>query len=183
MRLFLRRRSLGEMAGCVNENPAKLGRRRYIKYVLWIIWLLSILLLYIKSGGIKAIDPFYATINGISITSAPEYIVYYGVIALLFGLPLFFGKRAFCHYLCWMAPFMNLGLKIRNLLHLPGLSLHIDKKKCTHCTRCTKHCPMGLDVEKMIHEKGISENDCSLCGACVDICKEKAISYRFKKKK
>lgn len=105
---------LGEMAGCINSKPPKLGKLRYIKYVVWAIWIATIIFLYINSGGIKAVDPLYGTTNGISITAAPEYVVYYVVGFLLFGMPLLVGKRAFCHYLCWMAPFMNIGMKIRD---------------------------------------------------------------------
>lgn len=173
---------LGEMAGYINANPPKLGKRKYIKYVIWVIWLAIIIFLFINNGGIKAIDPLYGTTNGISVTSAPEYIVYYVVVFLLFGLPLLFGKRAFCHYLCWMAPFMNIGMKIRELLHIPGLRLNVDKDKCIRCNRCTTQCPMGLKVQEMIIEGTPCQNECSMCGACIDVCPKKVISYGFTKK-
>lgn len=167
----------GEMAGCINQKMPKLGKLRYIKYVIWGIWLTIVILLYIKNGGIKTIDPLFGTEHGISIKAIEEYIVYYIVVFLLFGIPLLFGKRAFCHYVCWMAPFMNIGMKIRDILHLPGLRIHVDKKKCINCKRCTAKCPMGLNVQEMVQQGKICESECSMCGVCIDICPKQVISY------
>ena len=46
------------------------------------------------------------------------------VVLMLIVLPtLLVGRRSFCHHLCWMAPFMILGRKLRNLLNTPALRL------------------------------------------------------------
>ena len=124
-----------------------------------------------------------ATKHGISIKAVEEYPIYLLVVFILFFMPLVFGKRAVCHYICWMAPFMNIGIKIRNLLHLPGLHISTDNTKCIDCKLCTKNCPMGLDVHKMVKDNHIDEYDCSMCGECIDQCPKKAISYKFKKEK
>lgn len=171
----------GEMAGCINAKSPILGKRKYIKYVIWLIWLSIVTGLYIANGGLKYFDPLYGTKYGISISAIEEYPVYFVVVFLLFGVPLICGKRAFCHYLCWMAPFMNIGIKIRNLLHLPGFRLHIEKEKCINCKLCNKSCTMGLDVYKMVQENCVDENECSMCGACIDSCPKKVIQYRFEK--
>lgn len=42
----------------------------------------------------------------------------------------FTSKRALCHYLCWMAPFMVLGNKLRRLLHVRQLRLTSEKEAC-----------------------------------------------------
>lgn len=173
---------LGEMAGAVNDKPSKLGKGCYLKYGIWVTWLALVVWLFIRSGGIKAIDLLYGTTSGVSITSIPEYGVYYLIVLLLFGLPLVFGKRAFCHYLCWMAPFMNVGMKIGDVLHLPRLRLVIDKTNCNSCKRCTTQCPMGLDVQKQIQQGEIWEAECSLCGACIAACPKQVIAYGFGKK-
>ena len=111
-----------------------------------------------------------------------EFSVYLLVVFILFFLPLICGKRAACHYICWMAPFMNLGIKIRKLLHLPGLRIATDHTKCVDCKICTKNCPMGLDVHQIVKEGHIDEYECSMCGECIDQCPKKAISYKFKGK-
>lgn len=169
----------GEMAGCISDKKPKLGKLNLIKYGIWALWLTIVIALYIMNGGLKYVNPMYGTNHGISVTAPEEYIVYYIVVFLLFVMPLIFGKRAFCHYLCWMAPFMNLGIKIRRVLHLPGLYIHTDKEKCIDCDLCSKHCVMGLDVRHMVQTGRIDEYECSMCGACIDICPKKAICYRY----
>lgn len=169
----------GEMAGCINQKEPKLGRLRLIKYVIWVIWLAIVIYLYVTSG-VEEVDPFWGTNHGISVGYIVEYIPYYIVVTLLFGVPLLFGKRAFCHYLCWMAPFMNLGMKIREVLHLPGLRVKVESDKCVHCKLCNKSCPMGLDVHKMVQEGKIDAYECAMCGDCMSSCPKKVISYGWK---
>lgn len=169
----------GEMAGCINQKKPALGRLRWIKYVIWIIWLTAVIVLY-AINSVKTVDPFWGTNHGISVGYIVEYIPYYIVVTLLFGVPLLFGRRAFCHYLCWMAPFMNLGMTIRELLHLPGLRIKVEKDNCIHCKLCTKNCPMGLDVHEMIQNGKIDANECSMCGDCMSSCPKDVISYKWK---
>jgi hypothetical protein len=81
-------------------------------------WIGLIALLAIRSGGYKRIDFLYATTHGLSIGNAQSLIAYLLVLLLLIVIPAFvIGKRSFCHHLCWMAPFMIVGRKIRNYFH------------------------------------------------------------------
>jgi polyferredoxin len=115
----------------------------------------------------------------ISIDSPVKFIVYYIVIAVLSVLSLVYGKRAGCHYICWMAPFMVIGRKIRNFLKYPSLRLRPKTEKCIDCKKCSKVCPMSLDVNKMVRNSKMENPECILCGECVDICPKDAISYSF----
>lgn len=58
-----------------------------------------------------------------------------------------------------------------------GTSADFNDGKCRHCSRCSIHCPAGIDVENIIREKEngglISEeikNRCLNCGSCSYIC-------------
>ncbi|MCM1064479.1 MAG: hypothetical protein NC420_08425 [Eubacterium sp.] len=82
-----------------------------------------------KGGEMISIDFFFETENGISVSSVQSYIIYYGIICLIFIPSILFGKRAFCHYLCWMAPFMILGIKLRRILRLPGIHIRANKRE------------------------------------------------------
>ncbi len=170
---------LQELCCHINNKRAKGGRLNWIKYAIWIPWLLIIISGVTSYGGYHTVNPFFYIDNGISLSHPFAYIIYYGVIILIVSLSLGFGRRATCHYLCWMAPFMIIGLKIRKLLHLPGLHISIQKEKCISCSQCTKVCPMSLDVKTMIHTQQFDHAECILCGKCIDICKSKALSYKF----
>ncbi|MGE5579956.1 MAG: 4Fe-4S binding protein [Bacillota bacterium] len=173
---------LQEACFAVNDARAKGGRANLIKYAIWVPWLAGVVMAAVSAGGLTTVDPLYATDHGISVASVPMYATYYTVIVLFAGLALFLGRRASCHYICWMAPFMILGRRAGNALQLPGLRLSAEPAKCTGCGTCTRNCPMSLDVMAMV-EKNLMENDeCILCGQCADGCRQKAISLGFMRK-
>ena len=50
---------------------------------------------------------------------------------MLLVLPaLIHGRRASCHYICWMAPFMVIGSSVGRLLHFPQLHIEADRDAC-----------------------------------------------------
>ena len=169
---------LQECAFTVNEKKPKQGWRNYIKFVIWGMWLIIVVLCYFHRGKIIAIDFLFETENGISVSSVQSYIIYYGIICLIFIPSILFGKRIFCHYLCWMAPFMILGIKLRRFLHLPGIHIRaIKKDNCVSCGKCNKACPMGIDAMKEIKHGIISSQECIQCGACIDNCSKKVLAF------
>jgi ferredoxin-type protein NapH len=172
-------------AGCqealFRARNKKVSIGNWIKWMIWFPWIGSIAMLATKAGGYSDVDPFYKTVYGFSITDFPSCIAYFGVLFILIVLPsLIFGRRAFCHHLCWMAPFMIIGRKIANKARVTSLKLSIESEKCVHCQRCTEHCPMSLQVETMVESRKMEHPECILCGTCADICKEKTISLGFK---
>lgn len=44
-------------------------------------------------------------------------------------------------------------------------------------------CPMSLDVEALVRKGDITDNDCILCGKCIDTCKRGTIEYAWKLEK
>ena len=111
------------------------------------------------------------------------YFIYYIVIALFVGLAVLVGRRAGCHTICWMAPFMILGRWIRNRAGWPSLQLEADASACANCMLCTKQCPMSLDVNAMVQQEQMENAECILCGTCVDHCSQNAIRYSFRSAK
>lgn len=164
-------------------NRKRITKGNVIKWLIWIPWIAIIVIIAVKNGGYKSIQPFYNTTYGFSIGSFFDLIVYFFVL-LLIVLPAFiFGKRSFCHSICWMAPFMILGRKIRNLFGYYSLQLSSNKDNCVSCHSCTKKCPMSLEVEKMVKAEQMENDECILCANCVDNCHSKAIKLHFGKTK
>jgi len=157
----------------------KVKRGNLVKWIIWIPWISAIVTLAIRSGGYKEVDFFYRTTFGLSIATVYALVVYLVVLLLIAVPAIIFGKRSFCHHLCWMAPFMILGRKAANISKLPSLRLSAKPQECSHCHKCTEDCPMSLPVESMVERERMENAECILCGACVDGCRQNAIMYKF----
>jgi polyferredoxin len=165
------------------DKPAKGGKSNRIKFFIWVPWILTILYFFIAAGGIKALDPFIATTMGFSVANPYSYIIYIPVLMLILIPALTAGRRSFCHYICWMAPFMIIGKRLGRLLSLPALRLKADTESCIDCMRCNKVCPMSLDVNAMVRTGSMFNDECILCGECADVCNKSVISFSFSKVK
>ena len=173
-------------AGCqealfmARDKPVKKGDA--VKWVIWTPWISAIGIIAVKVGGYRKVDFFYGTSHGLSMGNVQALIAYYVVLLLLIVLPaFFFGKRSFCHHICWMAPFMIIGRKIRNRIGWASLRLRSDPEKCIHCHTCSDNCPMSLPVEQMVVRKNMENAECILCGTCVDGCESEVIGFTFQR--
>lgn len=168
---------LQECAKYANDRNPKQGWRNYVKYVIFVIWIAAIILCYMLGKGQIKIDFLYMTDHGISVSKINNYIIYYGIIVLMLVPSLLFGKRIPCHYYCWIAPFMVIGSKIGQVLHLPQLHIQAETEKCIECHKCNQKCPMSLDVQSMVKDGHIGSTECIQCGECVDTCPKKVLNY------
>jgi polyferredoxin len=173
--------ALQEFGAPINDRPGPGGRWNWAKWVIWIPWIGLIAFIAIQAGGYRAVDPFFQIDGGLTVlqTQPPWFIIYYVIVALFLGLAVVFGRRAACHTVCWMAPFMILGRKIRNLFRWPALRLRAGADVCIDCKRCNQACPMSLDVNGMVHANTMEHSECVLCGSCIDICPQDVIEYTF----
>lgn len=165
---------------CFRVNPRRAGRGRWIKYLIWTPWLIGLTLAFAAGGRPRGVNLFYQTVGGISVAQPLSYVVYYGFVGLMVILSLTAGKRAFCHYVCWMAPFMSIGSKLRDLFGWPALRLRVRAEACRKCGLCTKVCPMSLDVQEMAQKGQMGSSDCILCGECADACPSRVIGFAFR---
>lgn len=162
------------------NKKAKGGKWDRIKYIIWVPWIFTIMFFAVKAGGLNTTDFLYQIEGGISINDKYDFIIYYFFVGLIVLLALAGGRRAFCHYVCWMAPFMVIGAKIRSILPLPSLHIRTIKENCISCRSCEQKCPMSLPVTRMIQQQAMNNLECILCGQCVDTCKKGALHYSFK---
>jgi len=172
--------ALREVWARAKRRPARGGRWNATKWAIWVPWLGLIAFFAIAAGGYHAVDPLYNTEHGVSVSSLPSLVIFCGVLLLISVFSLTTGRRGFCHYACWMAPFMILGRKVQQAACWSTLHLKSNREGCVHCDRCTQVCPMSLDVRRMV-EKGRMENaECILCGTCVDTCPKRVIRYAWR---
>jgi polyferredoxin len=175
-----------EIVEPVNRKPVSRRKIDWIKWLIWTPWISLIVFLAVQAGGYHRLDLLYHTQNGISVAGSPDrpiifaYAIYYIVIGLFVGLAVFAGRRAGCHTICWMAPFMIAGRWVRNRFGWPSLRLVAETSACKDCKTCTKNCPMSLDVNAMVQQGSMENSECILCGTCVDNCPSKAIRYSFR---
>ncbi|MDY6876642.1 MAG: 4Fe-4S binding protein [Chloroflexota bacterium] len=173
---------LQEFGSLINNKPA---RGDWIKWAIWIPWIFLIAVLVTRAGGYHAIDPFYHFEGGVTLAQPvepegpPWYMIYYIIVLLFLGLALIFGRRASCHTICWMAPFMIIGRRLRNILRWPALRLRVEPERCVDCLACKRNCPMSLDVNRMVRSGDMEDDECILCGTCVDGCQKDVIRFSF----
>ncbi|MCK9565494.1 MAG: 4Fe-4S binding protein [Methanothrix sp.] len=164
----------------INNKPVKVSRLDWLKYIIFLAIIFIPLISAIRSaGGLTTIDFFYYTDHGISIARQGAYIIFFVQIAFFTVFAILGGKRGFCHYFCPIAVIMITGRKIRNLIRWPALHLSTIESRCTDCNRCSKNCPMGLDVNIMVRQGRMENTECILCGICVDVCPKQAIRYAW----
>jgi len=172
---------LQECAMLVNDKTRKRDWRYSIKYIIWIVWIAGVLVSYFFGKGNYQINVFYMTDHGISVSNIYSYITYYAILILFLIPSICFGKRFACLYFCWIAPFMVIGEKIGRTLHLPQLHIRVNDNQCISCNKCSKSCPMSINVMEKVEFGEINDAECIQCGTCVDVCPKHVLSYDMTK--
>jgi ferredoxin-type protein NapH len=162
-----------EIMSLFTRKKSKNTKALYIKYFIFAIWIGAIITGYLLNG-IHTIDLTYGMSD---ITPTKKIILTLGAIAIIVPLTAIFGQFASCKYICWQAPFMIAGTKIRDYFRLRGLRLKADKGKCNSCSVCNMKCPMNIDVMANVKKNDMNNIECILCGNCIDNCKYKVIRF------
>lgn len=171
---------LQESCTIVNDRRILIRKVKIIKYMIWFPWITTIMILLFLTKDNLSIDFFYQTWYGVSISDPYGLIIYFAVVFLILILAFTLGRRGFCHTVCWMAPFMQLGMYIQKKFHLPHLNLQTQAENCISCNACTKKCTMSLPVMDMVKKGMIEDYDCVLCLECVDACPRNVIKLKLK---
>jgi polyferredoxin len=172
----------GLQEACTPVSDKKASNRcNWTKWIIWIPWIVVIAIAAVGAGGLRKVDLFFQTHYGLSVVEPGAYIIYLTVTGIIMVLALAAGRRGFCHYGCWMAPFMIIGTRLGRLLKVPALHLKSDRSQCSECKRCDKACPLSLEVAKMVQAGSMLHAECILCGSCADNCPHRVISYSFGK--
>jgi polyferredoxin len=161
---------LSDICMTVNDRRVNAKRLKIIRYAIFGVWFAILIAMFVLAGGIRGFDPLRMTSGGISVDMPMKYIIYYLVLALYVVVSLTIGRRGACHSFCWMSPFLVAGYHFGKLLRIPQLRIVADKENCVKCGKCTKLCPMSIDVQAAAQSGAVATSDCILCGLCADEC-------------
>ncbi len=169
---------LQEMCAGINNKRVNWKKSDTVKFILWTPWIAAVIIAGINAGRPKKIEMLHG-VAGLFTLEGKTFVMYYVLMALIAGLAIAAGRRAFCHYVCWMSPFMIIGSRIREFFGWRAVRLRANPTLCNGCGVCNKYCPMGLDVRKLAASESMYNDECILCGECVDRCAKKAIKFSF----
>lgn len=154
-----------------NERNWNSKMKNLSKYIIWAVWFSFIVFLWTNNRPLKGDFLYFVSIN-------MQYIIIYAiVVTVIYLFTLMTGKRGMCHSLCWMAPFMIIGEKFADILHIPRFRLKTEPDDCVSCGKCVRECPMGLNVLEMVKSGNMDSVECINCLVCVDGCPKKSISF------
>lgn len=168
---------LSDITKSINDKPVNAKRLTYIRYSIFAVWFTILILCFVLAGGIKGVNPLHLTENFISVDEPIKYITYYLVLFTFTGLSVWLGRRAACHSICWMSPFLVTGYLLGRTLKFTQLRVKTEPSKCIDCKQCNKKCPMSINVNNEVKQGEVVSLDCILCGECVDICPKKVLKF------
>ena len=171
---------LSELTNGINGKVVNRGKLSIVRYSIFTIWLSTIIVFLVLKGGIVGVEPLFMSENIVSVDGPFKYITYYMVLALFILPNLLIGKRASCHSMCWMSPFLEAGFFVGRFLRLRQLRIVCASEGCIRCKKCNVVCPMSIKVMDDVAGRSIKTKDCILCGECVDSCPKDVLKFGFR---
>jgi polyferredoxin len=162
------------LAGDFNYNQLRVGEK-FDRGLSLLKYLVLVLVLIMTAATVnlfyRQISPCYL------LASINDDIVFSTYVAgAVFLTGSFLVSMPFCR---WVCPFAA----VQNLFSCIGLSaIHRDVDGCIHCQKCSKACPMNIDVA---HQTAVKSANCISCFECVEVCpmkkehNEKILSWKL----
>lgn len=134
---------------------------RYLKYLILVV---SIVMAWVTASlWISPFDPWAAFAHIYAGSEIFEEFPVGTAVLIVTIVASFFISRFFCKYLC------PAGAMYGILAKVSPLRVERDTKTCINCGKCTKVCPVDIEVHKC--EK-VTSAECITCGMCVNVCPE-----------
>jgi NapH/MauN family ferredoxin-type protein len=152
---------------------------RYLRFLKYIVLLLILVMSWrTASLWFAPYDPWaaYGHISEGLPAVWKEFTVGFIILIISF-VGSFFYDRFFCKYLCPMGACLGLVSLIS------PFRIKREESVCINCNRCTKICPVNIEVSKI---RSVTSPECINCQECIGVCpKEGALvnEYTFAKGK
>jgi ferredoxin-type protein NapH len=168
--------AINEACSVVIRKRCRGGRADMVKYMVSAVLAGVIGYMAYRAGGFHAVEPLFGVDRR---SHLQDIFLLFGAVVIIVPLALLWGRRANCHYLCWVAPIMIIATRIKERVGWPSLHLVSNPAACKDCGSCDRHCPMSLPVAAMVKRGNLQNAECVLCGKCVDHCPTGAIRFAF----
>jgi len=133
-----------------------IGIQKYLKYSRYLLMLISVTgiisFVFDSINGYKTFMQIFT--NGIILSAASIIMISFIIISMLFDRP-------FCNYFC----FEGIKFGVFSLTRI--FSIKRDEDKCIGCKKCSKACPMNINVSEKEH---IRHGQCINCFECISAC-------------
>lgn len=119
------------------------------------------------SGKVYGLLPYYATTAAGEVATLgasgglPVFVFHAALFALWLLLAVLISGRVFCRYLCPLGALLGLA----NRFAFVRITHHAEA--CNGCGKCTKKCPMDIDLAD---PRFLTQTSCIRCGRCVALC-------------
>jgi ferredoxin-type protein NapH len=140
-------------------------------------WLLAMTLVLAAGTGVLA----WESLNPVSILHRGLIFgmgIGWSLVAGVFMLDLFVGRRAWCGHLCPVGAFYSL------LGTVAPLRVRADQRaRCDDCMDCYAVCPEPQVIRPALKGEGagigpvILSGNCTNCGRCIDVCAQEVFSF------
>jgi ferredoxin-type protein NapH len=135
------------------------------------VWGIPVFCVYLcQSGVIYGLLPYYLTTGQEELRASLATQAWLGSLLgfhiLSFGLLMIgfiaLSGRWFCRYVCPLGAFYGL------FNYISPIKVVHDEDRCTHCGRCTRTCPMAVDLRRGAFT---DVTGCIRCGRCTTLCR------------
>lgn len=148
----------------------------YLKYIILVVFVIVLPLLYAYPGFCKYICPAGTLEAGIPLSIYDEQIAalrgvlfnWKAAVLVITVIGVIFAYRGFCRFICPLGAIYSFF----NRISVVGVTM--DEHKCNGCGRCIRECKMDINR--------VGDKECISCGECIDLCSEKAIRWKTKKR-
>lgn len=156
--------ALQEFIGLAYPKKYKVPQKtdRYLRLIKYVILIISIVMAWFTMTlWISPFDPWAAFGHIYNFTEMISGYTIGAIILVLTLIASLFINRIFCKYLC------PAGAMYAIVGKLSFLKIKRNTKTCINCEKCSKKCPMDIEVHKTTDVRSV---ECISCMRCIDVC-------------